>query len=181
MSDAAEDDPTVAVEELRAGRPRCGVVVDPGPLDVGSVPLGRRVIEGQQQSLSWDIERTPQQSEDDGGDRRGLATDAVEEVVVGAEASADPGGPPPTGSSATALSQEDAGDDGSESPGRAAMQRSGQGSDPGHPLGGQTNSEHPRPPWCARGGVATTIVPGGRGLSQDQDLQTTVRIGKVQL
>ena len=181
MGDAAEDDPTVAVEELRAGRPRRGVVVDSGPLDFGPVPLGRCVIEGQEQSLPWDIEGSPQQSEDDGGDRRGLATDAVEEVVVGSEARADPGGPPPTGSGAAALGQEDAGDDSSEPPGTAAMQGSGQGGDPGHPLGGETDSEHPRPPWCDRGGVATTIVPGGRGLSQDEDLLTTVRIGKVQL
>ena len=108
VDDPAEDHPTVAVEEFRAGRPRRGVVVDAGPLDLGPVPLGRRVIEGQQQSLPRDIEATPQQSEDDGGDRRGLATDAVEEVVVGSEASADPGGPPPTGSGATAVGQEDA-------------------------------------------------------------------------
>src|SRR5512144_2734127 len=117
MSDAAEDDPTGAVEELRAGRTRCGVVVDPGPLDLGSVPLGRCIIEGQQRSLSRDIEGTSQQSEDDSSDRRGLATDAVEEVVVGSEARADPGGPPPTGSGATALGQEDAGDDRGEPPG----------------------------------------------------------------
>src|SRR4051812_30035073 len=168
MGDAAEDDPTVAVEELRAGRPRGGVVVDPGPLDLGPVPLGRRVIEGQQEPLSRAIERTPQQSEDDGGDRRGLATDAVEKVVVGSEVGPDPGGPPPTGGGATAVGPEDAGDDSGESPGRAAMQRSGQGGDPGHPLGGQADGEHPRPPWCDRGGVATTIVPGGRGPSQDE-------------
>jgi hypothetical protein len=181
MSDAAEDDPTVAIEELRAGRPRRGVVVDPGPLDFGAVPLGRCVIEGQQQSASWDIEGTPQQLEDDGGDSSSLATDAVEEVVVGSEARADPSGPPPTGSGAAAVGQEDAGDDSSESPGGAAMQWSGQSGDSGHPRGGQTDGEHPRPPWCDRGGVATTIVPGGRGLSQDQAPRTVVRIGKVQL
>src|SRR4051794_9922986 len=123
MSDAAEDDPTVAVEELRAGRPRRGVVVDPGPLDLGPIPLGRCVIEGQQQPLPWDIEGAPEPSEGDGG---GFATDAVEEVVVGTEARADSGGPPPTGNRATALGGEDAGDDGSESPGQTAMQRDGQ-------------------------------------------------------
>src|SRR5512135_2709193 len=88
MSDAAEDDPTVAVEEFRAGWPRGGVVVDPGPLDLGSVPLRRRIIEGQQHPPPWGIEGTLQEGEDDGGDRRGLATDAVEEVVVGSEARA---------------------------------------------------------------------------------------------
>jgi antitoxin ParD1/3/4 len=36
------------------------------------------------------------------------------------------------------------------------------------------------PPRCDRGGVVTTIVPGGRGLSQDQARRTVVRIGKVQ-
>src|SRR3954447_5816567 len=113
MSDPADDDPNMTVEELRAGRPRRGVVMDPGPLDLGPIPLGRCVIEGQQQSLPWGIEGAPQQPEDDGGDRGGLAADAVEEVVVGTEARADPGGPPPTGSGATALGQEDAGDDGS--------------------------------------------------------------------
>src|SRR3954452_2213022 len=122
MSDAAEDDPTMAVEELRAGRPRRGVVVDPGPLDFGAVPLRRCVIEGQQQPALRVIEGAPQQGEDDGGDRRGLATDAIEEVVVGSEAGADPGGPPPTGSGAAAVGQEDAGDGDSESPGGSAMQ-----------------------------------------------------------
>src|SRR3954471_6378531 len=145
MGDAAEEDPTLAVEELRAGRPCCGVVVDPGPLDFGSIPFGRCVIEGQEQSLPWDIEGSSQQSEDDGGHRCGLATDGVEEVVVGSEARADPGGPPPTGGGPAAMGREDAGDDGSEPPGRTAMQRCGPGRDPRRPLGGQTGSEHPRP------------------------------------
>jgi len=39
------DDPAVAVEEPGAGRPRREVVVDARPLDLGSVPLGGRVID----------------------------------------------------------------------------------------------------------------------------------------
>lgn len=49
------------------------------------------------------------------------------------------------------------------------------------PLGGQTGSEPPRPSKCDRDGVATAIVSGGRGLSQDEDRRMIVRTGKVQL
>jgi hypothetical protein len=43
----AEDDPHVPVHERAAGRPRAGVVVDAGPLDVPPVPLGRGVVDGE--------------------------------------------------------------------------------------------------------------------------------------
>ena len=42
-----EHDPDVAVDVRRAGRAGGRVVMDAGPLDVGPVPLRRRVVEGQ--------------------------------------------------------------------------------------------------------------------------------------
>ena len=51
VDDPAEGHPAVAVEELRAGRARRGVVVDAGPLDLRAVPLGRRVVEGEDEPV----------------------------------------------------------------------------------------------------------------------------------
>ena len=72
-----------------------------------------------------------------GGDLLRLAADRVEEVVIGPEVGADPGGPEPTGCGPPTRGEEDPGDDGGQPPGEAAMQRGGQGGDPGPPLGGQ--------------------------------------------
>src|SRR5687767_10170090 len=44
-----EDDLHVPVHERAAGRTGGRVVVDPGPLDVPPVPLGRGVVEGERQ------------------------------------------------------------------------------------------------------------------------------------
>jgi len=80
-----------------------------------------------------------------GGQFDGLATGAVEEVVVGSEAVADPAGSPPAGHRPATGSQEEADDDGGQSPCESAMQRRSQHGDPGGPLGGQLDGEHPRP------------------------------------
>ena len=111
----------------------CGELPPPGHWD-----------DGQEQPAAG-VDALPQQGEEDGGHGGGLATDTAEEVVIGAEVLADAGGPPPTGDGATAVGQKDADDDVSQPPSGAAVQRGGQVGDPGGPLGGQTDSEHPRP------------------------------------
>src|SRR5512132_3839937 len=141
---SATPDPTVAVEEFRSRRTGRGVMVDSRPLDLGAIPLRRRIVDGQEQSAAG-VDSISEQDEDDGGHGGGLATDTAEEVVVGAEVLPDAGGPPPTGDGVAAVGQKDADDDVSQPPGGAAVQLGGQGGDPGGPLGGQTDGEHPRP------------------------------------
>src|SRR5512135_209631 len=176
-NDPVEDDPAVAVEELRSRRSGRRVMVDPRPLDLGTIPLRRRIVDGQEQSAAG-VDSISEQAEDDGGHSSGLATDTAEEVVVGAEVLPNAGGPPPTGDGAAAVGQEDADDDLSQPPGTAAMQRGGQGGDPGDPLGGQSDGGHSRPPWCDSDGLNTTIVPGGRGLSHDRTIRQSSELAK---
>src|SRR3982751_7132457 len=116
MGDPAEDDPTVAVEELRPGRPRGGVVVDAGPLDLRAVPLRRRVVDGEEE-WSARVDAAEDAPQEHGGQIDGLAADAVEEVVVGSEALAHRSGPPPTGGGAASRGHQDSRDDTGQPPG----------------------------------------------------------------
>jgi hypothetical protein len=87
--------------------------------------------------------------------------------------------PAPPGGGAASRSHQEAADEIGPPPGEPTRERGGPGRDPGHRRGGQTDGEHPCPPWWDRGGGATPIVLGGRGRSQEQGRLTSVRIGKV--
>lgn len=141
---ADEGHPALAVEELRADRPWGGVVVGAGPLDLGVVPLRRRIVEGEDEPIRrWDAEQDDPQEH--GGEIRHLAADAVEEVGVGPEVIPDAGGSPPIGGDAAAGGQKDADDDLGQPPGPPTVERGGRGRRLGGPLGGPANGEHPRP------------------------------------
>jgi hypothetical protein len=78
-----------------------------------------RVVDGQQEAIATNG-MLHHQTEDHGGHVAGLASDAVEEVVIQPEVRTDPRGAPPVGGGASAVSQEDAHDDRVESVGRRA-------------------------------------------------------------
>jgi hypothetical protein len=118
--------------------------VDAGSLNFGAVPLGRGVVDGEdKRTVAGDGFLDDLQ--ECGGERLGLASDRVEAVILGSEAFADAGGDPPSGDGATAVGQEDAQDDGGQSPGEAAVEWGGQSSDPGGPRVNEFEGEHPRP------------------------------------
>ena len=77
--------------------------------------------------------------------------------------------------------QQDAGDDLGQPPGRAAHAAGRPGRRPRRPTRRSVKANTLVPPRCDCGGVATAIVPGGRGLSQAVRPRTAVSSGKVQL
>lgn len=95
MDDPAEGDPTVAEEELRAGRSGSGIVVDSRPLDLRAVAFCRRVINGEDQPPAI-VDLFQDDLQEPGSNLLRLASDGVEEVIIGLEVRADPHGSPPT-------------------------------------------------------------------------------------
>ncbi len=95
----------MAVDELLIGRPGRGVVVQPRALDPRPVTFGRRVVEAQEDPLARpdDVYGLTQQA---GGNGSGLASEAVEEVVIVGEVLADADRPQPTGDGASAAGEE---------------------------------------------------------------------------
>jgi hypothetical protein len=115
MDDPAEGDPTVAEEELRAGRPGCGIVMDARPLDLRAVAFRRRVIDGEDQPPAI-VDLFQDDLQEPGGNLLRLASDDIEEVIIGLEVRADPHGSPPTRYGAPSRGDEDPGDDDGQPP-----------------------------------------------------------------
>ena len=91
-----EDDPHVPVHERPAGRPGRRVVVDPGPLDVPPVPLGRGVVQGERQPVGVGHQRLDHLVGQVGGDEVGPLPGGRHRGVARAVLAAQPGGPDPT-------------------------------------------------------------------------------------
>src|SRR5262249_62039009 len=91
-----QDDPRVSVHEGTAGRPRRRVVVDAGPLDLGTVPLGRRVVEGEQKPSSPGQQRLQYVVGQASGQEVGPPPGGGDGGVRRAELLRDAGGPDPT-------------------------------------------------------------------------------------
>jgi hypothetical protein len=119
--DPGQRDPDVAVEEALVGRPRRGVVVDAGALDLGAVALGRRVIQGEQQRPVG-VEAEQGAAEQHPGEPAGAAAQRGEEVVVGGETDADAGGAEPAGDGAPPLGEEGAAQQDGEPPGESLVE-----------------------------------------------------------
>ena len=141
--DPGQGDPDVAVEELLVGRPRGGVVVDAGPLDVRAVALGRGVVQRRTAAARPGRGR-PGRGGAAGGEPVGVAAQGGEEVVVGGEAGADAGGAEPAGDGAAALGEEGAEEQDGEAPGEALVEAGGQAGDEVLPKGRQEGKIHGR-------------------------------------
>ena len=75
-----------------------------GALDVRPVPLGGRVVDGEDQRRARPIAREPlkEDAEQDPGDRQGLASDAADQVVMASCIAPRAAGAQPTGDGAAA-------------------------------------------------------------------------------
>src|SRR5262249_41855248 len=106
-----QSDPDVTVQELRPGRPRGGVVMLAGALDVRPVPLGGGVGDGEEQwralRIGW--EPLEEDAEQGSGDHDGLASGAAEQVVITLVIASGGAGPQPTGDGAAAAGEEQPG------------------------------------------------------------------------
>src|SRR5262249_29613977 len=90
----------------------------------------------------------------------GLAAHAGQEVVITLEARADADGAQPAGDSAAAVGEEQAGEQGQQPPGVAAVQGLAQGGNPRRYLGGQAPRTHPWLSWWRRRWVSTAMLAG---------------------
>ena len=112
---------SVAVQKRLVGRARCGVVMDIRPFDFWPIPLGRRVVDHQQQTLGQ--RQGPQnQHHQRRRDRIGLASHRRKEVIIVSKVVADPGGSKPGGDGATAAGEQNAQQQHGQSPTIAGMQ-----------------------------------------------------------
>src|SRR5262249_19490020 len=125
-------DPDMAVEELGPGRPRGGVVVLAGALDLRPIPLGGGVVDGEDQRRvrPRDREPLPEDAEQGPGEGRCLATDAAQEVVIALEVATGAAAAEPTGDGATTAGEEQPGAEPDESCLLAGVERQCQGRDP---------------------------------------------------
>ena len=116
-----------------------------GALDVRPVPLGGRVVDGEDQRRARPIAREPlkEDAEQDPGDRQGLASDAAEQVVM-ALVVAPRRGAQPTGDGAAAAGKEQPGAECDEPHLLAGVERPGQGGDPDDERDRQPLRLHPR-------------------------------------
>ena len=124
LDDLAEGDPGVAVKEVGPGGTWGGVVVDAGPLDLGARAVGRGVINGEEEtSLGGDL--LSEDLQELGGDGVRLASDGLQEIVIGANAGSDLGSPVPTGNGASARGEKNPGHQNRHPPCEPPVQRSG--------------------------------------------------------
>src|SRR5262249_47483306 len=139
--DPGQGDPDVAVEEALVGRPRGGVVVVAGPLNLGAVALGRRVVQREQQRPrggQGEHGALEEQAGREGGD----AAQRREEVGVAGEAAADAGGAEPGGDGAPPPGEQGAGEQDGQAPGGALVQEGGQGANQQLQGGGEVCESH---------------------------------------
>src|SRR5262249_46251604 len=139
-------DPDVAVEELGPRRPRGGVVMLAGALDVRPVSLGGRVVDGEDQRRARPIAREPlgEETEQGAGEGRGLASDAAEQVVIALVIAAYGATAKPAGDGAAAAGEEQTGAEPDEPRLLAGVERQSQGGDPDDERDRQPSRLHPR-------------------------------------
>jgi hypothetical protein len=177
----------MAVEELGPGRPRGGVVMLAGALDLRPIPLGGGVVDGEDQRRvrPLDRESPPEDAEQGPGEGRGLATDAAEQVVIALEVAPGGAGPQPTGDGAAAAGEGQSGAERDEPRLLAGVERPGQAHDPGAQRRGQPSRLHPRLSFACPCGRyqpqhAGRAVSLGRAASRPCPLKNYPTSGKVQ-
>ncbi len=139
-------DPDVAVEKLRPGWAWGGVVMLAGTLDLGPVPLGGRVVDGEDQRRTRLLAREPlhQDAKQGAGNGWGLATDAAEQVVITLVVAPHGAAAEPTGDGASAAGEEQPRAESDEPDLLAGVERPGQGGDPDDERDWQALRLHPR-------------------------------------
>ncbi len=125
--------PNVSVQIRLIGWARRRIVMDIGPLDMGPVPLGRRIVDHQQQTLRQ--RQCPQyQNHQLRRNRFALASNTGKEVIIVLEVVADAGGPEPSRHRASTAGEQDARQHHRQSPAIAGVQPSRQPFAPLRPL-----------------------------------------------
>ena len=116
-----ERHPDMSVEILLVGRSRRGIVMDVGPFDLRTVPLGGRVVDDRQKPIGQ--RQGPQhQKQQLGGDGFGLASECRQEVIIVLEVVADSGGPEPSRHGSSPVGEEDAHQQDRQSPAVSGVQ-----------------------------------------------------------
>src|SRR6266481_9888310 len=98
----------MAIEELLASGARRGVMVDAGPLDAGTEPFCRGIVNGERQVVPAepDQQRLEHEAEKACGDKGAAPSHRPEQRIRAAEVNGDASGTEPRGDRATALGQE---------------------------------------------------------------------------
>ena len=111
----------MSVKILLVGRARRGVVVNVGPFDLRTVPLGGRVVDDRQEPIGQ--RQGPQnQHQQLRGDGFGLASKCRQEVIIVLVVGADPGRPQPGRHGPPPVGEENAHQQDRQSPAVAGMQ-----------------------------------------------------------
>src|SRR5450432_2759596 len=139
---AGQDHPVVAVEGLGTARSGSRVVVSPGALDLGAMPLGGRVVQRQGEPLA-DGDLLDRQLEETQADGLDLEPEGSEEVIIGAIAGGDPCGAKPTGDGASPLGEDDANNQAMEPPGVSTVEMLGKSADPSGKQSREYDVSHP--------------------------------------
>ncbi len=107
-----------------------------GPLDVPPVALGRRVVQGEQQPVPALGQERPGDRHDQGaGQALDPAADAVDQAVARPEVLTQAGGAQPAGDGATALGEQQAGQQGGKAGVLAGVEGERQRDNPGGQVG----------------------------------------------
>src|SRR5579875_3697261 len=142
-------DPEVAINELRAGRSRRGVVVDAGALHLGAVASGGRIVDSEQQRVAG-----------------GVTAGGPESVVGVAEVAGDAGSAGPGGDGASAFGEQGADEQQEQARSRASIEGSTEVVEAGGQKGRQLQQWHGRllgrtkgvdyPSSCSRSRLVST-------------------------
>src|SRR5258708_5704111 len=103
--DPSQGHPDMAIEELLLGRSGRRAVMNPGPLDVPSIALRRRVIQSQEQPVARN-DHTDGDAEEHHADAFDIASEAAQEVIIESEIVAEFAAPQPTGDGLSALRKQ---------------------------------------------------------------------------
>ena len=113
--------PDMPVEVFLVGWSRRGVVMDVGPFDLRTVPLGRRIVDDRQKPIRQ-RQGPKHQNQQLGGDGFALASECRQEVKIVLVIVADSGGPEPGRHGSSPVGEEDAHQQDRQSPAVAGVQ-----------------------------------------------------------